>query len=802
MGENWNLGRGSVLAGTPGADAGSSVTPAPERFAVEGVIGRGGMGEILLVHDQDLRRQVAMKVLLPGGADDQESRLQFVAEAQATSQLEHPGIPPVHDFGMSVDGRLWFTMKLVRGQTLAAILAELARGEAASERDYTLHRLVTIVERLCEALHFAHESGVVHRDVKPENVMLGEFGEVHLMDWGLAHVERATRPGAPLDARRDVRTRRTESGAKTQHGTIKGTLPYMAPEQLGGTVDRRTDVYALGLLLYEVLTLLPAFEPHREDLVQRVARGEVPAVESRNARRAVPGALGEACRKATAPDPADRFPNAKELGAALRDWLDGTSERERRHREAEAHAARGVEAAAAYARAKVSVVEAEAEVERHAGTFRPWQSLAEKRPWMEARQRLEGATGAVALAFAEALRWLDSALVQEERNATARTALANLWAGQLQDAERRGERADTGYALEMVRRYDDGALAPLVKGDGTLTLQSEPSAAEVRISRYVERGGVLVAEEERSLGVTPLTAIPLPMGSYLCTLTRPGYPDTRYPLHITRQRAWYGKVRLRTEAEIGGGFVYVPGGPFVCGEGRDAQVREVGDFLIAEKPITFGDWAEFLAAVEREQGLEAATRRSPGTMGEGPFMERRPEGAWVALASNCEGAGRERCLERYGAGFESLLPVAGVSWDDAAAYCSWKSQATGQVWRLPTEWEREKAARGVDGRRFPWGDLEDSSLCKCRDAREEQSQPEPVGAFPTATSVYGMIDAAGSSWDWTDGWFDARRLPRAARGGGWNNPIASARCAFRSAYGPSLRYGSLGLRPARSVAPA
>ncbi|MFB3066864.1 MAG: serine/threonine-protein kinase, partial [Planctomycetota bacterium] len=158
-------------------------SPAAEKYVIETPIGKGGMGEVFLVTDQDLRRQVAMKVLRRDAAGGRDQRLHFIAEAQATSQLEHPGIPPVHDIGFTPEGRLYFTMKLVQGRTLREVLHDLALKRREVHREYTLHKLITILERICEALQFAHERGVVHRDIKPENIMLGDYGEVHLMDW-------------------------------------------------------------------------------------------------------------------------------------------------------------------------------------------------------------------------------------------------------------------------------------------------------------------------------------------------------------------------------------------------------------------------------------------------------------------------------------------------------------------------------------------------------------------------------------------------------------------------------------------
>ncbi len=806
MSDGLSLGRQSVLPAASGrsAPAAGAFAPAMEKYTVEGAIGRGGMGEILLVTDHDLRRQVAMKVLREEVAQDEEARLHFVAEAQATSQLEHPGIPPVHDIGVAPDGRLYFTMKLVRGRTLREIVHDLFVMRPEMQKEWTLHRLVGVVERLCETLHFAHERGVMHRDVKPENVMLGDYGEVHMMDWGLARVagETAASPdAAALETESErVSTARTDAALATRFGDVKGTVPYMAPEQLDGRVDRRTDVYAVGLVLYEVLTLRPAFDPHEEGLIRKVASADVPAVETRNPRRAVPLDLAEVCRKATAKDPAARFQTAAEMAARLRAWLDGSSERERRHREAEAFASRGIAAAGAYRRAKDAATNAEAEVARRAAGFEPWQRIDERLPLFEARKGLKAATRDVALAFAEALKWFDAALVQEDRNVRARAALADLWKGRLGDAERRSDEADAEYALDMVKRYDDGALAAFVKGDGSLTLESEPPGAEVLLSRYVERAGVLVPAETRSLGRTPVGPVPLAMGSYLCVFRRAGTEDVRYPVHISRNRSWVGRVRLRTAREIGEEFVYVPGGPFVYGEGKATRTVELEDFAIGRHPVTFGEYAEFLAVVERDEGLAAAVARAPhGGAGDAPYMVRDEDGAWSPRPDFIGGAPAERCLRDHGPGWMNRLPVMAVSFDDAVAYCAFRTKTTGREWRLPTEEEREKAARGVDGRRFPWGDLEDATLGKCRESRPEEPDLEPVGAFPTAESVYGMDDAAGGVWDWTDSWFDARRSLRVLRGGSWYLTPVYFRCANRNADAPWVRIRGGGFRCARSL---
>jgi serine/threonine-protein kinase len=616
------------------------------------------------------------------------------------------------------------------------------------------------------------------------------------MDWGLAKV------GAATDEEQGtgfVSTAQTESGRHTRAGAIQGTVPYMSPEQAHGLpLERRSDIYALGAILYEILTLRQAFEGHGDELLRRVRQGEFLAVETRNLQRAVPEALAALCRRAMSTDPAARPATAREFADELRAFLDGRAEKERRHREAEALAAEGRDAMAIYVAAHAAIDASERVLAENGAKFRTWQSVLEKAPLLVARQAVDAARKKAVLVFAETTRLLEGALLAEPRNASALATLAALWRGRLDDAERRGDATDADFALTMVGRYDDGRLAAWIAGDGTLELTSDPQGVQVVLHRFEDRHGVLRLGEGEVLGQTPLAPRHLPMGSYLCVLRSPDFRDVRYPVHITRNRAWKGRVKMRSDEEIGAGFVYVPAGPFVYGEDRDAKTLELPDFTIAKSPVTFADWAEFLAAVEAEEGAEVATKLCPGTPGDGAIMDRAPGGSWRMKAGGTSGPSQAALLARHGAGFESRCPVMAISWFDALAYCEWKTRTTGRQWRLPTEEEREKAGRGVDGRRFPWGELEDASLAKCRESREEPAQPEPVGAFPAATSVYGLHDAAGGTFDWTDSWFDQRRASRAARGGAWSTPAVNIRCAYRSYNEPSTRRGGVGLRCARS----
>jgi WD40 repeat protein/tRNA A-37 threonylcarbamoyl transferase component Bud32 len=246
-------------AGTDAPGASAPPLPAPAgRYLLGEEIGHGGMGDVLRARDPHLGRDLAVKVLRGDGHTDPEALRRFVQEAQVCGQLQHPGIVPVHDLGRLPDGRPFFAMKLVKGRTLA----ELLRERAGPSDD--LPRFLAVFEQVCQALAYAHSKGVIHRDLKPHNVMVGAFGEVQVMDWGLAKVRRpqgGTAAGA-VTAASVVRTVRSAAGDETSEGQAMGTPAYMAPEQARGEVDlldERCDIFGLGAILCHVLTGQPPF---------------------------------------------------------------------------------------------------------------------------------------------------------------------------------------------------------------------------------------------------------------------------------------------------------------------------------------------------------------------------------------------------------------------------------------------------------------------------------------------------------------------------------------------------------------
>jgi Flp pilus assembly protein TadD len=305
------------------------------RYQLIGEIARGGMGAILKGRDVDLGRDLAVKVILEEHRDHPEMIRRFVEEAQIGGQLQHPGIVPVHEIGRFSDGRLYIAMKLVRGRTLAALLE--SRQDPADDRP----RFLSIFEQVCQTMAYAHSRGVIHRDLKPSNVMVGGFGEVQVMDWGLAKVleqggvvdeEKALRRRDDLSG---IRTLRTGSDAcDSRAGSVVGTPAYMAPEQARGaldTVDERADVFGLGSILCEILTGHPAYSGRTgAELYRKAERADLSDALTRLDACGADDELVALVRSCLSVAPKDRPREAGVILAGLTAYLAGVELRLRK----------------------------------------------------------------------------------------------------------------------------------------------------------------------------------------------------------------------------------------------------------------------------------------------------------------------------------------------------------------------------------------------------------------------------------------------------------------------------------------
>ena len=304
---------------------GSPISPGP-RFRVLRLHARGGLGEVFLAHDEELSREVALKEIQLRYADHPESRARFLLEAEVTAKLEHPGIVPVYGMGHYADGRPYYAMRFVRGDSLENAIRHFhsveKRGDERGQRAFELRQLLRRFVDVCNAVAYAHDQGVIHRDIKPANVMLGHYGETLVVDWGLAKLYRwadaANGPGSE--------TLRPSVGgefAATRLGVAIGTPQYMSPEQAAGQLDLlgpASDVYGLGATLYHLLTGWSPFESgENNDVLRRVQAGVFLWPSQINSD--VPAPLEAICLKAMAHRPVDRYRSATALANEIEHWL-------------------------------------------------------------------------------------------------------------------------------------------------------------------------------------------------------------------------------------------------------------------------------------------------------------------------------------------------------------------------------------------------------------------------------------------------------------------------------------------------
>jgi serine/threonine protein kinase len=330
---------------SPSARHRSDTRPPPStevRYRFGEVLGEGGMGEVLLAHDEHIGREVAVKRIRSTDPSAEELS-RFLREARVQGRLEHPAVVPVHDLAVDRDGRPFFVMKRLTGTTMQELLGDLrilgegagsepragseagAGGEARAGREAdaaaTRRRLLRAFADVCLAVEFAHSRGIIHRDLKPANIMLGDFGEVYVLDWGVARaVTEAADPGAPPAPLAPLAADLKLDTGDTLVGTVLGTPGYMAPEQLvGDRVGPAADIYALGCILFEIVAGVP-LHAHGRNVNAPLAQ---PAVRPSARRPDAPPELDAVCERATRVDPEERFGSARALGAAVQAFLDG-----------------------------------------------------------------------------------------------------------------------------------------------------------------------------------------------------------------------------------------------------------------------------------------------------------------------------------------------------------------------------------------------------------------------------------------------------------------------------------------------
>jgi tetratricopeptide (TPR) repeat protein len=443
------LYQGGSARGEPGAAA-----TMPQGFVLENEIGHGGMGVVYRARDLALNREVAVKVLQERFGPQSGTASRFLHEARVTGQLQHPGIPAVYQVGAMSDGRPFLAMKLIQGNTLEALLASGAAIDA-----------LAVTEAISQALGYAHAHGVIHRDLKPSNIMVGAFGEVQVMDWGLAKVVAASDdPVAPEAAPADqaqittgdtvVHSLRESDGSFTQAGSVLGTPAYMPPEQAAGEASKvgtRSDVFGLGAILCVLLTGKPPFEgKHQESVRLNAVRGRTEAALARLDACGADQGVVALCKRCLEFDPEHRPATADEVAVAISGLRRAADERAR-----------------------------QAEHDRLATEVRAAEQTKRRRviEWAAAAIIVVLVAG-VAVSWWQAQRATDEAIRADEARADADLRREEADAART-DADQRRQESEKAYTLARESLIEVGADLPHVLHQAIYTREAQVRASQV-----------------------------------------------------------------------------------------------------------------------------------------------------------------------------------------------------------------------------------------------------------------------------------------------------------------------------------
>lgn len=751
-----------------------------KRYHQGQTLGSGGMGKVLLYRDRTLGRQVAVKTIPSEGAIGTR-RARFLAEARITSQLAHPGIPPIHDLFSDDEGSLYYSMKLIRGLSLAEVLDSLRSEDAQAEERYNLVRLMSIFLSASQAVAYAHTQGVIHRDLKPDNIMVGGFGEVLVMDWGLARMLEGRDGDADLGAETGAGIPTLADPILTQAGAIVGSPAYMAPESQEGDsslVGTASDVYSLGTLLYELLTL---HRPFVADSLPRLlylkATGSFERPSRRKPHRDIPPELERICLKAMALDSKDRYPDAGALTTDLESYLEGVRPRI----EADALVSKGLQLMVKFADQARETDDAELRAMALRSELNSWDPLEIKRLAWEAEQFAADQLAATDEAFSTCEATFEAALSHVRDYRPARTGLADLYWLRFLQAEANDDRRWMKRCRERIERYAPGRYSSRLIGNGSISIMSTPLGAHATLYPLVLCDGRREAGKGIELGATMVARKQVAMGSYLLHIEADNCAPAKLPLLVERLQELMIDVDLVANEDLHPDFIHVAAGPVTLGgdpaalSGLPQTYVDLPDYAIARYPVSTSEYLEFLADLWRANEEEAREHL--------PKARGQNHQAGKALFELGEdGSYSFPIVDIHSREWYGEQPVVSISINDARRYAQWISEKHSRRFRLPTESEWEKAARGTDLRIFPWGDRFDATFCVMAESSAEPPNLPAIGSVPTDRSPYGVRDLAGGVRDWVS-WDDedtASKGETPLRGGSYGTVEVYSRCCSRS----------------------
>jgi len=791
-----------------------------EHYTSIAPLGKGSFGEVHSAQDSLLGRSVAIKSLKARFRDDEEVADRFLKEARGTAQLEHPNIMPVHELGENDELGIFFTMKKIQGENLKEILDHLDGGTSFYQKKYPLNVLLEIFLSVCNGVAFAHSKGVIHRDLKPANIMIGEYGEVLVLDWGLVKqvdLENGSRSNVQL------RMDELDGGSDTLDGNISGTPNYMSPEQAEGRIDDVnyvSDIYSLGAILHHILTHRPAFERTQlRRLLNNVKTGNFEPPRKRRPDLKIPRELEAISMKAMARFQVNRYRSVECFAEDIRNYLG--------HRDVSAYnaprhvrfwkackrnpvkasvaaavllvfgATYGAQRAMEYgsfknrlANAQVVRAGADEMVQEAMRQYDVLQELREQRTAraetlaeVRAESEFSELRSAVETRYSVATALYSGVPERYRFDAAVRGGLYEIVRNRIDFALHRGRYDLAGQwvdAVKLMLERSGGAARPealqylekvrvQMLGMGRLEISGAENVREVIVfpyKEYEDRPRFKMADAIARGKTFPLEIPNIGKGSYLVWVTRSDGTFLPFPVNISHGEERV--LRLDLPDAIPAGMVFVPAGPFIYGGGESRfyrrQTRELPAFFIKKYEVTVGEYLEFwnqLADPERREQYVSRIRYTAA--------EREYHDAWDASGQLID--------PRLSLDF----PVVGIPLAAARAFCEWKSEQVGETVRLPSAEEWEKAARGVDGRRYVWGNSYDAgrNLTLTKDnvvGKEKYPLWAPPGSFSADASVYNALDMAGNVREMTSTSFPGSETFFQVKGGSASTPADFLPC--------------------------